>query len=201
MTVDEIQNLLKVCKGKPIHDMIIFLFVYGLRREELMGLRWEDVDFDNKTITIQHTVTTIGRHRIESDTTKTASSRRTYPITSQIEKILYRLKDEQEHYKDVYKDKYVNCDKVFRHKDGSEFAVAYPRQALQRVEAKYNLPLTSLHCLRHSCASYLMCIGWSPKETADWLGHSNISTTMNIYTQESAVLREFVQYVVFYYKM
>lgn len=185
LTVDEVKRIMELCEGKPIHDMILFSFIYGLRREELMGLRWDDIDFEENTIIIRNTVTVIGKFKFENEMTKTKKSQRTYPILPQIKEALTRMKEQQIIDKEIYGADYIECNKVFRKNNGKEFYPDYARQSLRAVEKKHNLPPTSFHCLRHSCASYLMSIGWHPKDISDWLGHSNISTTMNIYTHSS----------------
>lgn len=185
LTIDEIRKVLSVCVEKPIYDMIVFTFTYGLRREELMGLRWEDIDFNENVIYIRNTVTIAGRVKIEAETVKTTSSKRTYPILPQIREILERLQEEQMRNEKLLGSSYIKNNKIFRKSDGSSYSPKYPGKTLTKIEKENNLPVTSFHCLRHSCASYLISIGWSPKDVSDWLGHSDITITMNIYTHTS----------------
>ena len=73
---------------------------YGLRREEVLGLRWKAIDFEENTITINHTVTQIEENgktvTVASDTTKTKSSMRTLPMVPQFRKLLLRKKEEED---------------------------------------------------------------------------------------------------------
>ena len=99
----QIENLIRVVKGDPIEFGVITASFYGLRRSEVLGLKWDAIDFENKTITIRHTVhevTIDGKTRIvASDTTKTKSSYRSLPLVKPFEEILLKMKREQEENK------------------------------------------------------------------------------------------------------
>ncbi len=181
-TMEEIKHILTLCEGKPIHDMILITFKYGLRREEMFGLRWKDVDFTNKVIHIRNTVTVNGTKKIESETTKTSKSKRDYPIDTEMLEVLQKLKKAQAINKGLKGMDYKNGNKVFLKQDGSEYHPDYARQAFRNLLKKNGLPLTKWHSLRNSCVSYLNTLGFSPRDVADWVGHEDIATTMNIYT-------------------
>ncbi len=181
-TAEEIKHILTLCEGKPIHDMILITFKYGLRREEMFGLRWKDVDFTNKIIHIRNTVTITGTKKIESETTKTSKSKRDYPIDAEMLEVLQKLKKAQAINKGLKGMDYKNGDKVFLKQDGSEYCVDYARQAFKKLLKKNGLPDTSWHYLRHGCISYMHSENISDKDIADWVGHEDIRTTMNIYT-------------------
>lgn len=162
--------------------MILITFKYGLRREEMFGLRWKDVDFTNKIIHIRNTVTVNGKFKIESETTKTSKSKRDYPIDSEMLEVLQKLKKAQAINKGLKGMDYKNGDKVFLKQDGSEYHPDYARQAFKNLLEKNGLPDTSWHYLRHGCISYMHSENISDKDIADWVGHEDIRTTMNIYT-------------------
>jgi integrase len=101
----ELKNLLHIAKGTTIELAVILGAFYGLRRSEVVGLKWSAIDFQKKTLTIKHTVTEFvldGELIIaEKDGTKTKSSYRTLPLVAPFEELLRRLKKEQEQYQKV----------------------------------------------------------------------------------------------------
>ncbi len=96
----ELVHLFEVVKGDPIELGVILAAFYGLRRSEAVGLKWDAINFEKKTITIKHTVTQVcvdGKSTvIEKDRTKTKSSYRTLPLVEPFEQLLHKLKAEQE---------------------------------------------------------------------------------------------------------
>lgn len=178
--VEQCKKLLDVTEGTPLHDMIYLTFIYGLRRSELMGLKWEAVDFENNTLTIQHTVV-LQNVVVSKDSTKNKSSHRTYPLLEDIREILLSIRKRQKENKAFFGNCYNNTGYVFTHENGTAYYPSYPSHALQKVLEKYDLPHIRWHNLRHSCASVLLLKGWSMKDVSEWLGHADINTTMNIY--------------------
>lgn len=178
---EQCKTLLQSTAGTPLHDMIYLTFIYGLRRSELMGLKWSAVDFERKTVLICHTVVLHNDVVVSKDSTKTKSSYRTYPILDDILPILSRLKENQDENRTKFGKCYKNSGYVFVKEDGSPYYPSYPSHELMKVLKKYDLPYIRWHDLRHSCASMLLDIGWSMKDIADWLGHADIQTTMNFY--------------------
>ena len=116
------------------------------------------------------------------DKTKNASSNRVYPLLDEVRNTLLKLQEKQELYKEQLGNVYVDSGYVFVNEFGSQFYPSYPTHRLAHFIRKYDLPHIRFHDLRHSCASYLLSKGWSMKAISDWLGHSEIGTTMNIYT-------------------
>ncbi len=181
-TVEQCEALLEATEGTILHDMIYITFMYGLRRSEMMGLRWSDVDFKNDTVTIRHTVTIVGSKVSENNTTKTKSSNRSYPLLPDIKDILLRIKQQQKKNAAFLGNCYFRSDYIFTKEDGTLYHPSYPTHALPDVIAKNNLAPIRWHDLRHSCASMLILKGWSMKDISDWLGHSGIGITMDLYT-------------------
>ena len=167
---------------------VILAAFYGLRRSEVAGLKWNAIDFEKKTITIKHTVTQTtleGKNTIvQKDRTKTKSSYRTLPLVTPFENALLRLKERQEENRRLCGKSYctdyigyINVNDI-----GSLMTPAYMTQHFPIVLARNGLRKIRFHDLRHSCASLLFSHGVSMREIQEWLGHSDISTTSNIYT-------------------
>ena len=167
---------------------IVSAAFYGLRRSEVVGLKWSAIDFEKKTITIRHTVTETtvdGKHAIiEKDHAKTKSSNRTLPLVPQYEALLERIRTRQEFNKTIagnsYSEKY--CDYIYVNELGELISPGYLTRNFPVILEKHNMRRIRFHDLRHSCASLLYANGVSLKEIQEWLGHSDISTTSNIYT-------------------
>lgn len=185
---DELDMLFKVFKGDPLEIPVILAAFYGMRRSEALGVRWSSIDLVNKTITVNHVVTDIymdGKlQHIEKDKTKNKSSTRTLPLVPPFETALLKLKKQRDEnmaicgssYNMQYLD-YVNVDAV-----GERMKPGYISQHFRLVLKKYGLRIIRYHDLRHSCASLLYANGVDLKAIQEWLGHSTIATTANIYT-------------------
>lgn len=180
-TVEQCYRLLDCVRGTPIYNMIYITILYGLRRSELLGLRWDAVDFVNDTVTIEHTIVIHDSVVAHKDTTKNKTSKRSYPLMPDIKPMLEKMLEEQSNNKNLLGNGYANTGYVFVKADGNTYYPSYPSHELQKVLKKNDMPHIRWHDLRHSCASMLIDKGWSMKDVSDWLGHADIGTTMNIY--------------------
>ncbi|MGN0181424.1 MAG: tyrosine-type recombinase/integrase [Candidatus Ornithomonoglobus sp.] len=180
--VEECNDLLKASAGTPLHDIIAITILYGLRRSEVMGLCWDAIDFENNTLEIKHT-RVLNKTVVAKDKTKTDSSHRVYPLLPEIREILLRIKYEQTDNARVFGKNYNDSGYIFVNELGEPFYPSYPTTMLTKL-FKHNPELRKIrfHDLRHSCASVLLEKGWSMKAISDWLGHSEIGITMNLYT-------------------
>lgn len=185
---EEMNRLFEACHGELLEVPVILAAYYGLRRSEVLGLRWSTVDFQEKTLCIKHTVckTVIDGEQVivQKDTTKNKASFRTLPLLPEIEKLLLQRKSEQEHNrkkcKRAYNTEYL--DYVCVDDAGVLLKPDYLTQHLQLILKKHGLKKIRFHDLRHSCASILLSKGISLKEIQEWLGHSDSGTTANIYS-------------------
>lgn len=184
----ELQQLFHVAKGDPLELPILAASFYGLRRSEVIGLRWSAIDFERKTIRIDHTVvqTSINRQTkiIQKDGTKTVSSYRTLPLVPPFENLLLKAKveqiqNQQSHGTAYCMDylEYVCVDTM-----GQLLKPNFVTQHFSLLLERNGLKKIRYHDLRHSCASLLYASGIGLKEIQEWLGHSDIGTTSDIYT-------------------
>ena len=184
---EEVNKLIKVVKSKPIELAVIVGVFYGLRRSEIIGLKWSAIDFVNETISIKHTVlqTTVDNKftLIQKDRAKTNSSIRTLPLVPEFKDLLLNLEEKQKENKrlcgNCYNydyDGYIYVDEM-----GNLIKPNYITQNFKIILKNNNLRHIRFHDLRHTCASILLNKGLSLKEIQEWLGHSSFSTTANIY--------------------
>lgn len=184
---DEVEKLFKAAKGTRLEIPIFLGAFYGLRRSEVLGLRWDAIDFQNNTITIKHTVTSCnidGKHiQVAQDTTKTKSSMRTLPLVLIFKEKLLSLKEQQAEYKRLcgrcYDKRYL--DYICVDEMGTLISPHNLTSAFPKLLEKNNLRKIRFHDLRHSCASLLLANGVPMKQIQEWLGHSDFSTTANVY--------------------
>lgn len=184
----ELEDLFAAAKGTKLELAIILGAFYGLRRSEIVGLKWDAIDFEKKRFSIQYTVTetNIGGKQtiVEKERTKTKSSRRTLPIVEPFERLLVELRASQDKNRKVCGKSYCTdyLDFVYVDELGRRIKPGYITMAFPKLLAKSGLKRIRFHDLRHSCASLLYAHGVSLKDIQEWLGHSTISTTANIYT-------------------
>ena len=183
----EINTLFDSIQGHPLEVAIKLAAFYGLRREEIIGLKWTAIDFENNTLTIQHTVTECnlnGKHiEVASDTAKTDSSLRTMPLVADFRAMLLAKKEKQEHYRKLCGRSYCKeyLDYIFVNEMGERWKPSYLSDGFKRILEQNDLRRIRFHDLRHTCASLLLANNVPMKKIQEWLGHSEFSTTANIY--------------------
>ena len=185
--VAEMNQMLNCLGNDPIRIVVIIAACYGLRRSEVLGIKWDAIDFDNDTISIKHKVVVnkkVKKSLHFTNDLKTDASYRTFGLIPEVKEELLKHKQRQKEMKELcgksYSTKYE--DYVCVDKLGYIFKPDYVTEHFSRFIKKNKLKKIRFHDLRHSCASNLLSSGKvSLKEIQDWLGHSNISTTANIY--------------------
>lgn len=184
LTAEEAQKMLDAFQNEEIGPIVFVTLYYGLRKSEALGLRWQAVDFENDTISINHTVVG-GSHIVAKDSTKTYCSERTYQLLSDIKALLLKLKDQQADYKRRLGSGYHNNDYIFKNPNGVPYRPDSLTRSFKRALERHGLPPMRYHDLRHSTASILVDKGWDINSIKEWLGHADISTTANIYAHMS----------------
>jgi len=179
-TAAQLQDLFTALQGDELLPLVKITALYGLRRSELLGLQWDSIDFERKTMTIRHTVSKV-TEVVAKDKTKNASSRRTFPLIPEAEAIFRRAKEQEQQNRAVFGEEYQETPYVFKWPDGHEYSPDYISHRFNKLLKKHGLPHIRFHELRHSCASMLIDMGFTLKDVQEWLGHSDIKMTANIY--------------------
>ena len=185
--VEEALELIRVAQGHKLELAVLFGLFYGLRRSEVVGLKWQNFDLINDTFTIAHTVTCFQskgkKVRYAKDKTKNQSSMRSLPLIPPVKEKLLALKEQQKEnqrvFAEYYDTKYLGY--VYVDEIGELIKPDYISSMFPVLLKKNGLRRIRYHDTRHSCASLLLKHGISMKEIQAWLGHSDYSTTANLY--------------------
>lgn len=186
---DEVHRLFEAFKGDECELCIHIAAFYGLRRSEVIGLKWSAIDFDNKTLTVCNKVTEAlndeGKYELViEEKLKNQSSRRTLPLIPHIEEMLLAEKKKQEHFQKLCGKSYSTefDGYVCRKSTGELIKPNYFSDHFEWIIKKNGLRKIRLHDLRHTCASLLLKNGIQMKQIQEWLGHSSFNTTANCYS-------------------
>ena len=185
----ELNTLFSLIKDDPLKIVIYLASFYGLRRSEVLGLKWDAFNFEDKTITIKHKAIETRKDNkrviLLKDKTKNQSSYRTLPLVDEIIVLLKEHKKQIDENKKLCGNSYNKnyLDYVCVDSTGKLFRPEYVTDHFTLIMNKNKDILRKIrfHDLRHSCASLLLAKGIPMKEIQDWLGHSTYSTTANIY--------------------
>ena len=196
-TIQEIAALLQATASEPIAVPIFLASFYGLRRSEVLGLRWSSIDFQSGVFSIS---TTVVREKhgdqiiavVRDQTTKTESSMRTLPLCPYTYQYFLNLRQyqlyQQERCGNCYDTRYT--DFLCVDQMGTLLQPDYITQKFQQILVKYGLRRIRFHDLRHSCATIMLYLGYTLKDIQTWLGHSNYNFTADTYIHSGAGVHE-----------
>lgn len=186
----EIASIVKASEDTPIYALLILEIFTGMRKGEILALQWKNIDFENKSIYVKQNLCRVNKEEpTERNKTelvlmlpKTKKSIRRIPINDEVVRVLRRHQYEQNKYKEEFNKIYKDNDIVFAKCDGS---FQDPRELLHKfhkILEKAGVRKCRFHDLRHTFASLLLQAGEAPKIIQELLGHSSITTTMDVYT-------------------
>lgn len=176
----QLQDLFDAIHDDPLYPLYKVVALYGLRRSEVLGLKWDSVDFECNTLTIKHTVSKVTQ-AVEKDSTKTASSYRSFPLLPEAAAIFQKEQAAKAENRRLFGREYHPSDYIFTWPDGRLISPDHVTRHFSRLLKKHGLPHIRFHELRHSCASLLINEGFTLKDIQEWMGHADIQTTANIY--------------------
>ena len=185
LTLGEANDVLRAFQGHPLQSMIYVTLYYGLRKSEVLGLRWSAIDFQRNTLTVNHTVVKVKGGSMDKDQMKTASSYREYELIEDVRRELLELKERQMINRRLFGSEYVENDYVFKWENGKPFRPDTVTRTVERHLRAKGLPEITYHTLRHSTASILYDMGWDIMDIKHWLRHASVDVTADIYTHIS----------------
>ena len=179
-TPEEIQILKSIVKGTPIEVPVMLTIYYGFRRSEVLGLKWDTVDFNLNRIYVKHTIIDGLDGDKGVDDTKSDSSKRYLPMNDEIRLFLKTVKKRQLENKMFYGDTYVDSGYVCTYDNGEVMKLEYITRRFHEMLLANNDKIKTIrfHDLRHSAATILLSLGFTLYDVKEWLGHADISTTL-----------------------
>jgi len=172
LSAEQIKYLLSEATGHKLYPALLILVTTGLRRSELCGLKWEDINWEQKAICIQRSIVKLGGYDIRIHDTKTGTSRRLIPLHETVVEVLKQYQQEQ----------YPKREFIFSRPDGQPLYPEVIYDFLKSLGKRLGMPYINVHMLRHTCATLLLQVGENPKIVQELLGHSSIKVTLDIYS-------------------
>ena len=175
----EIKVLKEIVKDTVIEVPVILTATYGFRRSEVLGLRWESVDFEKNEIHIEHTLVVVKGNTVPTDNTKSRESNRIMTMNEEIKIYLKSVRKRQLENKMFYGNTYVDSGYICTYDNGEYIKPDYLTRTFKKMLEKNadKIKRVRFHDLRHSSATMLLSLGFSLEDIKAWLGHSDISTT------------------------
>ena len=184
--LDEVQTaqLLQALEGEPIKPatMVKLLIFSGLRRGELCGLFWEDVDFQKKLVTVKRTSQYLPGKGIFDKETKTDASKRTIKLPDMAFEVLAEYRKWQNEQRFKLGHRWENTGRIFCDDYGKAISPDFISQWFSKFVRRKGLPDIHIHSLRHTNATLLIASGVPLRTVSSRLGHTMTSTTANIYS-------------------
>lgn len=187
LTKQQVQEFLSCIPLDETRTLFKVAFTTGLRRSELLGLRWKDIDFKKHTLSVNQTVIMLDGSYIISKTTKNASSRRTISLDDET------LNELKKHSFSVRKrmiasTMWIDNDLVFAGKDGKPRDPKAVSRACKKYATKIGVPNFTMHGTRHTHATLLIESGVNFKALQVRLGHASYTETMNTYSHLTPIM-------------
>ncbi|PWU44509.1 site-specific integrase [Micromonospora globispora] len=180
LSVHEAKRLLDALRGHRLEALYVCALTVGLRRGELLGLAWSDIDFDAGTLTVRQTVQR-AEGRLQLVPPKTERARRTVPVPAQTLALFRAHRRQQAADRLAAGERWQDRGLVFPSKVGTPRDPDHIDRTWHKIRAAAELDWLRLHDLRHACATFLLVSGASPRTVMKVLGHSQIGLTMNTY--------------------
>jgi integrase len=175
---DQLKTLFAIIEDDRMEIVVKLAGLLGLRREEIAGLKWKNVDFEDKTIKISEVRTQAGKDTIEKGT-KTKSSKRTLHMPDEILELLKKIRSIQEENQKIL---LCEFEYVVAWDDGKPYRPNYLSDLFKKIIDDHKLPPLRLHDLRHTFASLANELGISLYDISKALGHGDVGVTSKVYT-------------------
>jgi integrase len=184
LSAHEARRLLAAARGNRLEALYVLAIHTGMRRGELLGLKWGNVDLENATVRVRRTLTrTDNGRRLALGEPKTKNSRRTVRLTQRAVEALRSHRARQAEEKLRVGSLYQDQDLVFAGEGGGLINPSNLRQRSFALLLKQaGLPQITFHDLRHTCASLLFQRNVHPKFVQELLGHASVAITLDTYS-------------------
>ena len=181
LTREQAHALLEAARGHRLETMLTLALTTGMRRGEILALRWSDISFEEKRLFVRRTVDRLSGHSFVESEPKTQKGRRTITLPQFVLETLLQQRVHVDAAKEKAKTKWVDHDLVFPNGIGGFTDPVCLGRWFKKLLKEAGLPGIRFHDLRHSAATILLSMGANPKVVQELLGHSSIVMTMDIY--------------------
>lgn len=181
LSPDEVKIFLSEAKKEQLYPAFLLAITTGMRRGEILGLRWKDINFDQCTISIQKSLTMVGSKPILQEP-KTAGSKRKISVPKSTIQYLQKHKRKQEQKRSMNPSKLSNSGFVISTAMGTPVSPRNLLRSFYRILENTDLPKIRFHDLRHTHATLMLQQGEHPKIISERLGHANTRITLDIYS-------------------
>jgi integrase len=186
LTAEEAGRLLDAAKGDRLEALYVLALTTGLRRGELLGLRWQDIDLDARVLHVRRSLQIDEDGKWRSGDPKTKRSRRPVLLVDMAVEALKQHRQHQDHERKVAGELWKDSTLVFSNTVGGPiWGEDLLKRSFYPLLQRAGLRRVRFHDLRHSTATLLLTCGVHPKIVSEILGHSRISITMDLYTHVS----------------
>ena len=181
-TLEEVNQILKATETEPIHirTLVELALFTGLRRGEIVGLKWDDIDFEKKRLSVKRSIYKPKDGKAQEKTPKSKCSIRTIAIPDRLCETLQTYKVHQDRHASFLGSAWRNLNYVFTEQDGYVMNPHTPTKQFDHFLKRHGIRHLKLHGLRHTSATLLLANGCDIKTVSTRLGHADIETT-NIY--------------------
>jgi integrase len=179
---EQAKHFLQVVQEHKLEALFTVALVTGMRRGELLGLHWQDLDLERGSIHVRRSINRVGTFGLIVSEPKTARSRRKIMLPHFVLEVLRRHHARQQERRVEAGIQWKEKDIVFCNGYGGYREPSDVHRDFKRILKEAELPNMRFHDLRHSAATLLLGMGVNPKIVQELLGHSSISMTMDIYS-------------------
>jgi integrase len=186
----EVRRFLDHVKDDRLSAAYVLAATTGMRRGEVLGLRWQDLDLDAGRASIAQTLIVVGGYEVRYSEPKTARGRRMVALDPQTVTTLKEHRERQMLERSLMGDAYTDSDLVFPREDGSVLHPDGFSDAFWRHTKAAKLPRIRFHDLRHTHATLALAAGVHPKVVSERLGHASITITLDTYSHAIPAMQE-----------
>ena len=181
LTLEQAKKLLEGIEGHRLEEVIMMAIITGMRKGEIIALRWADVDFERRLLRVLYTVDYIPGYGYVENEPKTQAGKRTIDLPEFFIDMLKAHRVKQEERRIKVGEAWEGRDLVFPDLTGGYLNPIHVLRMFKKILERAELPHMHFHDLRHSAATILISMGINPKVIQELLGHSDISITLGIY--------------------
>ncbi|WP_193086451.1 tyrosine-type recombinase/integrase [Brevibacterium aurantiacum] len=179
--LEDVKRFREAAAGHRLGPLFEVALHTGLRRGELLALRWSDVDLHKRILVVRTNLVQVGQRVVENSAKTEAGQNRSVPLGDEAVGALLEWKFRQDSERAEWDDAYEDSGRVFTYENGTQLRPGYPSSAMKTLIANNGLPPLKFHGLRHQFASNMIASGVPLAVVSQWLGHASINITLSLY--------------------